>query len=261
MDPKFWKTLLGGAKVVIGGAFVIEGLKTMRGEPSVALLGRPAGLGRFVERKVDAAGIPDYETPAEALQRPPGAVRWTKLATVNSIEERVSYLQKLARKASLDPKVKEAANRVLNRKCGDKWCVPQKNSVKEIEALFMACRNVRSPLAIRYVRDHVRVDQFAHPNTTRKLRGADCDDAAVYLGSMLMAVGYPIRFRVVQAKGSASWSHIYLLVGVPPTGPTRWIPLDLTVMKPPGWEVDGAEDAKLSGKPSGLIERTKDFDV
>ncbi len=92
---------------------------------------------------------------------------------------------------------------------------------------------------------------------------SQCDDGVVLLGAMLRSVGYPVKLRVVQDKGSSTWSHIYLLIGIPPTGPSKWVPLDWSVVpfKPAGWEAPGAAQTALTGEPHGIITRVKDFNV
>lgn len=91
---------------------------------------------------------------------------------------------------------------------------------------------------------------------------SNCDDGSILLGAMLRAVGYPIRLRVIQDSNSTTWSHIYLLVGTPPMGPTKWIALDWSVPgKAPGWEAPGAKQVALNGKPAGVVTRLIDFSV
>ena len=84
-----------------------------------------------------------------------------------------------------------------------------------------------------------------------------------------------VRLRVVAANGKASWSHIYLLTGLPPDNPTEWMPLDPSMPeKPAGWEAPGAETVARSGRrasdgralgtgqsPAGIISRVLDYSV
>jgi hypothetical protein len=155
---------------------------------------------------------------------------------------------------------------VLTRKCdtanGKQWCVPEKDFEAEIEALFRAVRDANSDSALRYTRDHIEVDQFHSVEKLLQLKGGDCDDGTILLGSMLRSVGYPVRLRVIQSNQSSTWDHIYLLVGIPPTNPKKWIALDWSVPgKEPGWEAPGAKQVALSGKPSGLVTKLMDFAV
>ena len=92
---------------------------------------------------------------------------------------------------------------------------------------------------------------------------SNCDDGTILLGALLRAVGYPVKARVIQDNGSSTWSHIYLLVGVPPTGPKKWVPLDWSVypFRPAGWEAPGAKQVALTGEPAGIVVKVKDFNV
>lgn len=72
---------------------------------------------------------------------------------------------------------------------------------------------------------------------------SQCDDYVITLGSMLQSIGYPVKLRVIQTPGAPDWSHIYLLVGVPPDNP-RWVPLDASVNEPPGWEAPPSQIRK-----------------
>jgi hypothetical protein len=54
----------------------------------------------------------------------------------------------------------------------------------------------------------------------------------------------------MQTKGSPTWSHILVLVGLPPSNPTGWLPLDASMAQPAGWY-----------PPKSIIEKTKDFDA
>ncbi|MDO8689532.1 MAG: hypothetical protein Q7R39_05905, partial [Dehalococcoidia bacterium] len=160
------------------------------------------------------------------------------------------------------PIIKEKALGVLTRKCGDKWCVAPKDYVGEITALFTSIQDPRSPIAVRYTRDHVTVDQFMTAENILRLHAEDCDGGTTILGAMLMSVGYPVKARVIQAKNASTYSHIYLLVGTPPENPTRWIPLDWSVEDAPvGWEAPGAKLCAKTGQPHGVVVKVKDFDI
>lgn len=78
----------------------------------------------------------------------------------------------------------------------------------------------------------------------------NCDDQTIVLASLLQSVGYPIRLRVIRTHDSNDWNHIYLLVGLPPRDPRRWLPLDASVDQPAGWEA-----------PASMIAERRDFTV
>lgn len=242
-----WKKAVGLAEAVIGTAFVLRGLKAVFGEPPQSpLLG--AGL---------RGASPDPMLRGTA-------VRSASLHTVKDIDERVRYIAEMTRRSSVYPQTREDAMAVLTKKCNGKtrWCVREKDDRGEILALFSAVRRVSSPLAVRYTGDHVFVDQFQHYRVTRETHGGDCDDQTVFLGSMLMTVGFHVRLRVVHTRGDSTWNHIYFMVGLPRLAPTHWMALDLTVKsKPAGWQVSGADEAARTGRPAGEVEAVRDYEM
>lgn len=160
---------------------------------------------------------------------------------VKTIQERVALVHQQMLHGTRDPKIYALAREVLTRRCGDDWCVPEKDHKKEAEALFHEVRK-----RVRYTWDPTDYDAFQTPAKTLELRAGDCDDAVSLLGALLRSVGHKVRTRVVQTKGSTDWNHIYLLVKIG----EQWMPLDVTVKQPPGWEV-----------PEQYVVRKQDFDV
>jgi hypothetical protein len=70
------------------------------------------------------------------------------------------------------------------------------------------------------------------------------------MGSALQSIGYPIKLRIVQTKGAPDFNHIFMLAGLPPRAPTKWVPLDASVNKPAGWH-----------PPHKMLSKIKDYDV
>jgi len=199
---------------------------------------------------------------------------------VHDIDTRVGYIGELIRKGSLNPQLRETTIQLLAQKCdssgrpsktGDRWCVKEKDCLGEVNAIFNAVRNPKSPYAIRYTRDAMLADVFtAAERTLFKLNGGDCDDYVITLGAMLMAVGHPVRLRVVATRvagtddRNAPWSHIYLLTPTTFDNPNaKWVPMFISVDgsmdKPLGWEAPGAAEVAKSGKASGIIARVRDY--
>jgi hypothetical protein len=77
---------------------------------------------------------------------------------------------------------------------------------------------------------------------------SNCDCISILLASMLQSVGYPVKLHVMQTKGADSWSHILIKVGLPPQGPTAWLPLDGSVNEAAGWY-----------PPKDIVVKTKDY--
>lgn len=250
--------LVGWGYLLLGLGLTAEGFRSVTGKAS------PANLP-FGNRGI--AGLGNAE--GAAMRKAGGVIEKAKTHTVRNIDERVRFIKERVQKDSLKPVVREKALAVLTRKCpvGNgkvDWCVEPKNYEAEIKALYNAVQDPNSPIALRYTRDHVYVDQFTAADKLMRLNGGDCDDGTILLGAMLRTVGYPIKMRVIQDKGSPTWSHIYLLVGIPPGGGSmKWVPLDWSVYpyKPPGWEAPGAAQAALSGRPAGIVEKVRDYDV
>lgn len=75
-------------------------------------------------------------------------------------------------------------------------------------------------------------DNFQYPTLTLKTGRGDCEDHTGLLGSLLKAQGYDVRVKVIP-RGERY--HIYPLV----KSSYGWIPLDTTIDKPMGSEVNG----------------------
>ena len=160
-----------------------------------------------------------------------------------TIAERVAFVHEQMVTGTRDPAVYSLAREVLSKKCGSDFCVKEKDHWGEAVALFNEVKG-----RVRYTWDPVDYDAFQTPRKSLQLKTADCDDFSSLLGAMLRSVGLQVRSRIIQTTGEATWNHIYLLVHIPEAN--AWRPLDLSVKKPPGWEV-----------PQQLIVRKRDFDV
>lgn len=99
---------------------------------------------------------------------------------------------------------------------------------------------------------------------------SQCDDYVITLGSMLMAVGHPVRLRVIATRvngvedAKAPWSHIYLLTPTTFDNPkakwaAMWVSVDGSMDKPFGWEAPGAAQVAKTGKPAGIVARVRDY--
>jgi hypothetical protein len=167
-----------------------------------------------------------------------------RVHTVRTIDDRVKLIRELVKVGGVNPQIRSLAHSFLNRRCGESWCVPEKDQKAEVVALFNEVRR-----RVRYTNDPLRRDTYTEPSkTVFAHKGGDCDDSAAALGALLESVGYAVRLRVVQTKGYDSWNHIYLVAKLSSTG--EWVALDPTMNKPAGWEV-----------PDALVIKKRDFDV
>jgi len=142
-------------------------------------------------------------------------------------QERVDYLANLVEEGSEDPVIREFTVKLLRAsgcKSYDYEC--------EVKTIFGWVRD-----NIRYVRHVLCRDAYTTARRVLELRSGDCDNSSVLLNSMLASVGFPVGFRLVSSRPDRPFHHIYSLVGLPPSRPTRWVPLDATEKSAyVGWE-------------------------
>jgi predicted transglutaminase-like cysteine proteinase len=169
------------------------------------------------------------------------------LKPVGGIEDRCRHIVEMIRKGRHHPSIHKFVRPIVSERCGDDWCIKEKDYWGECVAVYEAVK-----MRVRYTADTYGTDLFQHPKNVLRLGAADCDDYSILLGSSLQAIGYPVKLRVIHLKGDQDWGHIYLLVGLPPRRPTAWRALDGGVVpkKPAGWEV-----------PKNMVKRFKDINV
>jgi hypothetical protein len=173
---------------------------------------------------------------------------------IRTLEDRIRYLERLADEGKRDPAVYAFTRRALSRKCGGKWCIPEKDNVREAQVLFgeirrqvpprqtaqdvATARNLFKNLRrdVRYTSDIMGVDTYQKPGHTLALGTADCDDYSSLTCASLLSVGIPCRYKVIRTKDARDWNHIYAQAGFPRANPTQWVSMDSSVNMPFGWE-------------------------
>lgn len=173
---------------------------------------------------------------------------------IRTLDERIRYLNRLADEGKRDPSVYAFARRAVTQRCGNDWCVKEKDTLGEARALFGAIRrqlpagatprdvavarklfgNIRQN--VRYTSDIAGVDTYQRPAHTLSLHSGDCDDYSTLTCAALGSLGIPCRYKVIRTKGANDWNHIYPQAGFPRAKPTRWISMDSSVSMPFGWE-------------------------
>lgn len=118
--------------------------------------------------------------------------------------------------------------------------VPPRKWKKSATALFNWTRQ-----NVRYTLDPHNVELFQSTSRSLQLGIGDCDDQAITLGSLLLAVGIPVKLRVIGLKGSDKFQHIYILAGLPPENPQQWFALDASRPENAGWELPAAQRGLL----------------
>lgn len=193
--------------------------------------------------------------PAAAAKRLPGKPGTASVKTyeVKNLDDRIRYIARMARKGRLDPRMREFTVKLVSRRCGGSWCTPEKNWRAEADAVFKELRQ----RYYRYVRDTYGVDLYQHPKRTLQFGGGDCDDATILMAAALGAIGFKVKARVIQTVDADDWNHIYALVEIPAAGGAAgreggsgatWVPYDLSMDKPPGWEA-----------PRSMVKRVRDY--
>lgn len=242
---------LGFGLIALGAA--LDWHKSKQGE-SRGLAGT-RGRGRRGLGDASAPGpngqLPGGPAPYETRTGNEAGIRRTETYRIKGIDERCAYIRKWMVEGSYDPKTIAAARKIVTRMCGDQYCVAPKDYAGEARALYdtlvqsgQAKRavktmfdNVQKPtgqLALRYTRDHAMRDQFSTTQMLRRIPAGDCDDAVIWLGAHLLAIGFCPEMVVIQSTQSSSWDHIYLQVTL--DDGTK-MPLDTTEPHPAGWEV------------------------
>lgn len=265
-----------GAYLMLAGGFVLSAIANMKNATSAGGT-RTNGLGQGEPQPSPSNRV----LPLPKAKLPSGNnVGKPKLKQydISDIDTRVGLIGELIRKGSLSPDLRERTIEILSLKCdslgranpqGPHWCVKEKDCLGEVKAIFEAIRNPRSKYAVRYTRDAMLADVFTAPERTLlKSHGGDCDDYVIVIGSMLMAIGHPVRMRVVATRRDgvpdkdAPWSHIYLLTPTTFDNPkAKWIAVDASMDKPLGWEAPGAREVAASGKASGIVARVRDYSI
>jgi hypothetical protein len=139
---------------------------------------------------------------------------------IKNDDEMVKLIADKIEEGALDPKVRKLAFEIV-RKAG----CPSKDWYCEIRAIYDYVKK-----NIRYFYDIRGIDTYHSARAILfELKGGDCDDFSIVLGSLLAAIGYPIKLRIIAKTKQGRYIHIYPLVGVPPHGKVeKWIPLELT---------------------------------
>lgn len=274
------KKLQVSAYFMLGGGFVLSALAHIVNGSGVNDL---KGLGDAPVSNDKLLRLPNVKMPTKVAQLPASGVKGRptlKQYDVTDIDTRVGLIGELIRKGSLNADLRERTVEMLASKCdtlgrinpsGGKWCVKEKDCLGEAQALFEYIRNPKSKYAVRYTRDAMLADVFTAPERTLlKTHGGDCDDYVITLGSMLMAVGHPVRLRVIATRANgvddakAPWSHIYLLTPTTFDNPkakwaAMWVSVDGSMDKPFGWEAPGAAEVAKTGKGAGIVARVRDY--
>lgn len=143
------------------------------------------------------------------------------------IDQTIEQMENLVDAGVKDPRIRQTALEIVAG-------IPAKDSSAEIEAIFFWVKQ-----NIRFTKDPYQIELISNPLRTLEFKAGDCDDLAILLSSLLRSIGYNTRFKVVSAKASGKFHHVfcqvyfggdwisldpteeYSLVGLEPLGITR----------------------------------------
>ncbi len=250
---------LGVASLVMGMHHLRTGARRLSGtydEGMEGYGGMDARRGAVpAPRSIQVPGRAFIDSGRRAVSTPNGQVPMRMRGFhIRTLDDRIKYLRRLAVEGKLDPEIYAFARKAVNRRCGNRWCIDEKDNLGEAKALFGALRQRKPPRmsardveaagrVFRQIRNNVRytsdisgVDTYQRPSHTLSLHGGDCDDYSTLTCATLGSVGIPCRFKVIRTKGAKDWNHIYAQAGFPRANPQRWISMDSSVNMPFGWE-------------------------
>lgn len=139
---------------------------------------------------------------------------------VSNIDERVRLIRDIISESMSDPAIKK---RAVSLKRG--------TDLKEVQAVF------------RFVQQNVRYESeepeelFKDATTSLKHGYGDCDDMVILASALLKLQGFTVILRLIGVSDDQDFSHIYMKVGLPKKGPTKWLPFDASVERPLGWDI------------------------
>jgi transglutaminase-like putative cysteine protease len=159
-----------------------------------------------------------------------------KSVKVKNLQSRVILINFYICEGKKDVQIRQIVASIINRRCGNDWYITPKNWEGEVRAIFDYIRS-----NVRYTLDPYNLELFQRACCSLELKIGDCDDFVILAGAMLQTIGYPLKIVCVDTSDNG-FDHVYLRVGLPPTGPTEWISFDLTATDEDlGWESPGTK--------------------
>jgi hypothetical protein len=148
-------------------------------------------------------------------------------------ERTLSGMADLAGKATRDFKFIQTASKIVAQ------CPARDHNCEAGAILDFVKSYVRfQPDPLTSVRGHMdTVELIQAPQVTLKRRAGDCDDQAVLIAALGMALGMPAKFVVIKCdtKMPDEFSHVWCELDVA-VGGDQWVALDSVVPESfPGW--------------------------
>ena len=164
----------------------------------------------------------------------------TRIKNVRNTDDRVKFIARNIAKYRTNAEIHTFAAQALTDFCGGTWCVQPRDWLGEVCAISEHIKN-----NVRYTLDTYGIDTYRTPIRTLQLAMGDCDDMAQLAGAMLQAVGYPVMIKVIQTPDQDDFNHIYIMAGMPPQNPKKFVAVDPSQPFGCGWEAEGVVRQKV----------------
>lgn len=158
-----------------------------------------------------------------AIPVPGRATEFTLSAGPDGVKQTLYLMARLTRQYRSNPYITTQARLALRNVSG-------KNFKGEAAALLRYVQN-----AIRYTQDPVDVEHLTAPDILlRDVRAGDCDDMSLLLGTLLQAVGHPVRYVAVgfDYDPPGELTHVFVQTRIG----NAWLSLDPSEPYAAGWE-------------------------
>lgn len=132
----------------------------------------------------------------------------------------LKLMAQLVRQSKVNPLIRQTAARAV-------MSCPEKDDLCEAATLQNFVRS-----SIRYTGDVWETETLQPPDYTLKEGYGDCDDQAVLLASLLLAIGIPAAFCAVGIKGGP-FSHVMTIAIIRDHTQVAQVPLETTLTTDP----------------------------
>ena len=151
----FGQVALGIASIIYGAHHLRNGVRQLNGQPRS--LGRVSPV---------SAQTPFHDSGR--VMTPQGAMR-VRSFRIRNLDDRIRHLRDRVDEGKRHPEVIAFARQAVSQRCGNDWCIREKDNVAEAKAIFDAVRR-----RVRYTSDIHGVDTYQAPHQTLRLRAGDC---------------------------------------------------------------------------------------
>jgi hypothetical protein len=189
MSASLGKVALGLASLVMGAKYLHAGAKHLSAAPEDRGAGPRFGLGSLDRAHMDSGYVKTGKGPMRM-----------RTYTIRNLDERIRHLRRLVHEGKRDPAVYAFVRDAISRRCGDDWCIREKDNLSEARAIFDAARK-----RVRYTSDIAGVDTYQKPAHTLALRSGDCLPGETRLlredGTTVMLENVKIGERIFDGTG------------------------------------------------------------